>query len=441
MGLSTIAGRRVTHARVNMPAWGAWHADVAIDGDHELSGSVELKIADLTLTGTILSGGPSKGRSHFRMVAGAGGWGRVLRAKSYTTDSGVRLQTVLGDAATEAGETINLGSRSTERIGSAFVRQEGPAGLVLGLLAEDAWYIDEGGTTRLGRRATATLTAKATRVQTDPARRTVTLAAESISTILPGVIVDDIEAIDVEHEVTPKGLRSTIWGARGSTEGNTAAESIRKIVTALFPDAPFRGLSKYRVVTREGSRLNLQPVRVSTGMPSLRRVRVMPGVAGCEADVALGARVLVSFVDALPTDPVVVAFEDAEGDGFQPDALRLQAGGMAAGEHVMTVEGMTVFVHNLLFGLAALGLPASWLASGAITTVINAALAASNAPPAPPTAVAQVAAAPGIAAAMLSGPGTTIAPYSAAIASALSTKVANESGLFPSIGSKAVEAG
>lgn len=440
MGLSTLAGHRVTSAHATIPAWGAWYADVSIDGEVALSGVVDLKIADLTLRGTILSGGPHHGRSRFRIVAGAGGWAQTIARRSYTTDFGVRLKTVLGDAAEAVGETLDLGSRADERIGSAFVRQEGPAGRLLGQLADEAWYVDELGTTRLGRRATSTLSVGATRSEVDPAIGTVTLAAESIATILPGVVVDDIEAVDVEHEVTPMGLRSTIWGRRG-TDGARRLSAYRKIFEGLFPDLPFRGLYKYRVVTREGRRLNLQPIRASSGMPDIRRARVMPGVAGCDADVPMGARVIVSFLDALPTEPVVVGFEDPEGEGFIPDTLRLQAGGMVAGEHVMTVEGMTVFIHNLVFALATLGLPASWLASGAITTAINAALAASNAPPAPPTAVAQLAAAPGITAAMLTGPGTTSAPYAAAIASALSTKTPNASGLFPSLGSKSVEAG
>jgi hypothetical protein len=76
-------------------------------------------------------------------------------------------------------------------------------------------------------------------------------------------------------------------------------------------------------VTQEGERLNLQPVRVSLGMPDLLRVPVRPGVAGARADVALGSTVLVSFVNADPARPVVVGFEAPDGQGFAPLRLDL----------------------------------------------------------------------------------------------------------------------
>ena len=71
---ATLEGHRVTTARATIPAWGCWYADVSIDGEHALTGAVTLQIADLAMKGTVLSGGPAKGRSHFRIVAGAGGW-------------------------------------------------------------------------------------------------------------------------------------------------------------------------------------------------------------------------------------------------------------------------------------------------------------------------------------------------------------------------------
>lgn len=441
MGLSTLNGHRVTHARVNIPAWGVWHADASIDGEVTLTGVVELKISDLTLSGTVISGGPEKGRSSFRIVGGKGGWGNTIPAKSYANDAGVKLATVIVDAAREAGETLDETTIPTTRTGPAFVRPEDPACRVLEMLAPSAWYVGEDGITRFGRRSTVTYTGAATRTsQIDLARGTVTLAAESIATLLPGIVVDGLEAVDVEHEVTPKSLRTTIWGRRnGGTTRRLAA--LRAINEQLDPGGPFRGVWEYRVVTVSGKRLNLQPVQVSSGMPSLSRVPFRPGVAGCDVTAQLGSRVLVGFINEDPGRPYVAAFEDPDGEGFVPTTLDLRAGGMAGTEHVATIEGTVVLLHNVIVGLAALGLPATWLASGAITTVINAALAASNTPPAPPTEAAQIAAAPAQVSAMLTGPGTTSSAYTAAIAAALSTKVANDSGLFPSIGSPAVRAG
>jgi hypothetical protein len=436
--LSTLNGLRVTSARVTIPAWGCWFADVQVDGEHTLAGAATLKVADATYVGTILSGGPALGRSSFRIVAGGGGWGRTIAEKSYANDATVKFSTVIGDAAAAAGETIAV-IASTERTGPAYVRQAGPASDVLNLLAPQAWYVDEVGTTRLGARAASTLPAKVVRITPlDKALGKVVLAAESIAAILPGVVVDGMTAVDVEHSVSADGgLRSTVWGSTVPS----SLDSFRLILDALDPWRKYRGVTEHRVGALEGNRLNLQPVRSSTGMPFLSRVPVWPGVGGALTTVALGSRVLVGFVDSDPGRPYVAGFEDADGEGFVPTSINLQAGGMVGGEHIMTVEACAVLLHNVIFGLGAAALPSAWLVPGAIVGIINAALAAA-AVPAAPGLVAQAASAITIGGAMSTTPvvGNTSAPYAAAIAG-ISSKVSNVSGLFPSLGSKAVKAG
>lgn len=325
MGLTTAAitlgGNKCTDARIAIPAWGASYADVAVDGEVTLSGAVTLTIADLAVQMTVLSGGPAAGRSFFRLVAGAGGWGKSLPRRSYSNDAGVKLATVLGDAATAVGETLDPTTiDQSARLGSYFVRPAGLAGQLLEQLSPNAWYVGEDGKTRLGARPTSTLTATATATtQVDLARGTVTLASETIAGILPGLVVDGLTAVDVEHEASLKGgLRSRIWGKQGGGASRRLA-ALRAIIDQLDPDRAFRGIYEYRIVTQAGERLNLQTVRVSTGMPDLERVVVRPGVPGCKATHTLGSRVLVGFVNADPGAPVVLAFEDAEGPGF--DAL------------------------------------------------------------------------------------------------------------------------
>lgn len=443
MGLTvaTLNGHRVTSARATIPAWGRWYADASVDGEVTLTGAVTLKIADLTLAGTVLSGGPSKGRSHYRIVAGAGGWGKTIPAASYTNDAGTKLTKVLGDAAKLVGETIDTTSAASVRVGPGWTTQAGPASRLLEQLAPAAWYVGEDGVTRIGRRQATVYSGKATLGPVDHARGTVTLAAESIASIVPGVQVDGIEAIDVQHEISKDGLRSTIWGKTAASKSRRL-DAFRGIFDQLDPNRAFRGLTEYRVIEVNGERLDVEPVRVSTGMPVLRRVLARPGVPGCFGEPALLSRVLVAFANSEPGRPLVVAFEDAEGDGFQPTALSLLAGGMAGTEHVMTLESTVVLIHNVFAALGtAMTIPwAGATVQAALAAAINSALAA-QAAPAPQTEAAQIAAAIPLAATMLTGQlGSTVAPYSAAIA-ALSTKTSNDSGLFPSLGSKAVKTG
>jgi hypothetical protein len=330
---ATLNGHRVTEARLFIPAWGASYHDVSVDGEVTLSGSVTLAIADLTVQGTILSGGAAAGRSFFRVVAGAAGWGKIIPRKAYANDLGVKLATVLGDAAATCGETLDASTvDQAATLGPSWVRPEGPACRVLERVSPSAWYVGEDGKTRLGARTASTLSVQATRVsQINLARGTLTLASETIAGILPGVVVDGLTAVDVEHEVSEKGgLRTKLWGKRGGSVSRRLS-AWRAIIDQMDPDRLFRGVWEYRVVTQVANRLNLQPVRVSNGMPDLSYVYVRPGVSGCKAQVALGERVLVGFVDADPGRPVVLAHEDADGPGFVPTSLSLAGGGPAVG--------------------------------------------------------------------------------------------------------------
>jgi hypothetical protein len=326
MSTATLEGRRVTHARAHLPAWGVWWAEASLDEEAALTGRVSLKIADLTLSGTIISGGIGpKGRASYRLAGGAGSWGRSIPAKSYANDAGLKASTVLADAATACGEALDAATLPATRLGPAFVREAAPAARVLEQVAPAGWYVGEDGTTRIGRRAAVTLATPASIASIDRAVGTVALAADSIATIIPGITVEGLEAVDVLHELAPgTALRSTLWAA-GIASTTRRLSGMRRILEQLDPRRRYRGIYEYRIVTQEGERVNLQPIRVSIGMPDLSRVPVRPGVSGARADLALGSRVLVGFIEADPARPVVLAFEDAEGDGFSPTILEFNA--------------------------------------------------------------------------------------------------------------------
>lgn len=325
----TINGRTILRGRVCVPAWGAWYADLEIDGEKPLSGTagaVTIVLHDLTLQGTVLSGGASYGRSSFRIVGGKGGWGRTLSKKSYANDAQVKLSTVVGDAAREAGETFDATTAGDARLGPAWTRPTGPACRVIEQVAPSAWYVGVDGVTRLGKRATVTYTGKAARVSPiDRAGRRLVLAADVLAPLVPGAVVDGLEALDVVHNVDPEsGLRTTVYG-KGIATTSKLLDAYRKMLDQLDPDRAFRGTFEYRVVLLSANRVDLQPVLVSTGMPDLQRVPVRPGLAGAKSQLALGSRVLVTWVNADPARPEVVAFEDADGEGFKPVITEIDA--------------------------------------------------------------------------------------------------------------------
>jgi hypothetical protein len=168
-------------------------------------------------------------------------------------------------------------------------------------------------------------TAKADRVTpVDKARRRLTLAAESIATLLPGATVDGLDVLDVVHVVADGALRSTVYG-RGGGEASWMLDAYRRIFDQLDPDRLFRGTYEYRVVSQTGNRLDLQPVLSSTGMPDLQRVPVMPGLSGAKSGLKLGSVVLVTWINADPGRPIVTSFEGADGDGHKPLTTEIDA--------------------------------------------------------------------------------------------------------------------
>lgn len=324
MSLATLNGNSVTRARVHVPAWGRWWADLDLAEPVEQSGAAALVVAGQAMAGTIVTGGAANGRAAYRVVGGAGGWGRTLRAKPYNDDGGVRLRTVLGDAAAEVGET--LADVPSSLLGPHYARPDAPAYDLLNLQASQNWYVDFAGVTRIGQRAATTYTGTAPRVRVDPLAQVIELAVDSIAGLVPGVQVDSKRpATDVHFELDPERLTARVYYAASPLTQRLKAWA--DILYGLDPRARYRGSFEYRVVTQSGERLNLQPVYAASKMPDLANVpvRLAPGV---KAMHMLGSLVMVAFADADPSRPYVFAGDAADAPGWMP--LTLELGGPLA---------------------------------------------------------------------------------------------------------------
>lgn len=314
----TLNGHAATAALLTIPGVGLWYAGVDLAEAIELSGAVTITVLDTSWRGFVVAGGVVDGRARYRVVAGAGGWGRTLPARAYANDAGLRTSKLTADAAAEAGEPAPTNA-PTETRGPHFNRDAAPASFVLNLLAPHAWYAGADGIVTFGARPAVAASALPV-TERNPAARSVTLAlADSAVGIVPGIACEFGTAADVEIEAGPDGLRARLYVAVASRRASAFARLLR----AHDPGARFRGVHEYRVVTQSGERLNLQPVRSRARLPDLARVPVRAGVPGVKAIHAPGAQVLVAFIDGDPSRPAVVGFDAPDQPGWMPTQLEL----------------------------------------------------------------------------------------------------------------------
>ncbi len=440
MAVVTLENLAVTNCTLHVPAWGCWHANIVLASEKTLSGKVTLKFGDAAYKGAVVSGGVYLGRSHYKIVGGAGGWGKQVSAKSYANDAGVKASLVLGDLASEVGETLVVSA--DKAVGVAFVRHAGRASQALQEIFPSGWYVDETGTTRTGARASSTLRRKVTQGETDKATGTVQILSDEIADLVPGLVLPEGVVSDAVHELTAEGVRTTLRLSQNSTVSRLPG-AIAALGQQLAPSNRYLGIFEYRVVDLTGNRANLQPVRKATGLPDLLRVPIR-GPGGVDVEPVLGARCLVGFVDGDPASPYVAAFEEIDGEGFTPTMINLTAGSQVGGEHLATVEATCLLIYNTLVALLSTAGGGPLIAAAlqpligpAILTALTAQVA-----PAPTGTTAQNAAATAQLAGFATGaaPATTSLYFASAI-SGLSAKTPNVSGKFPSIGCKARKGG
>jgi hypothetical protein len=313
MTFATLEGHSLQRACVTVPKWGLWWADAHLVEPETLSGAVALKLADKELNGTIIAGGVAEGKASYRIVGGAGGWGKAISQpkKPYRNDAGMKISSVIGDAARIVGETVE--DVPTTRVGQHYAMVNGTASDVLNLLTPRSWRVDFDGVTRFGERETVVYEGEGTVTRIVPDGSIFEIATDEIGDLLPGVTVEGSQpATDVEYNLTSEKLTVKVYCGTDSRR----LRAWRKLVLALFPWLQYVGVFEYVVVSQTGERLNLQPLRVATGMPELSGVPVRPGVASFKSTATPGAHVLVAFADRDPSRPQVIAHDAPDAPGF-----------------------------------------------------------------------------------------------------------------------------
>lgn len=324
----TLGGEPVSTVRLVLPDRGVWWADVELELAPALSGRVALRIGDREWSGTVDAqrSGTHMERGRARLVGGAGGWGTLLDAKHYHSDAGVSARLVIEDAARGAAETVSIETAVGQRsLGIDYVRTAGPASRALAdalRAARATWWVDAEGVTQVAAARPIVEADPSTYevLEANPAERTVTLACDDVAAVGVGSrlttrLDTPVTVRELEVRVDVSAVRLI---ARGSPPSDGASALLRSLVENVTNEHVW-GIWRYRVTQRSGDRLELQAVRRDAGLPDVLPISMWPGVAGSHAQVALGAEVLVEFIEGDRTMPVVRAFAGKDGVGHVPD--------------------------------------------------------------------------------------------------------------------------
>jgi hypothetical protein len=184
MSFATLSGVRVVTLSLTIPIYGMWSADVVLATEAPVDTQTKLVVGNLSLKGAVYRQSSFVGRRSCRVIAGYGGWNMTVPKQHYQLEAGVKLSTVIGDAANAVGEHVDV--PVDRSLGRDWVRPNGPASDTLRRLAEASWYIDTDGTTRLAAWPLRPVRSQFNVIDFRSARGVAVVATEDFAAWLPG---------------------------------------------------------------------------------------------------------------------------------------------------------------------------------------------------------------------------------------------------------------
>lgn len=326
-----VNGRSVARSLISVPGEGVWFADLDLTEAEPLDGRVSITLGASTLSATVdpSATGTYGLRRRVRVLGGAGGWGKQLKAQGYRNDAGVKASLVAADAAAACGETLGTFAGAVPRLGSHYLRFAGPASKALENAARGVpWWVAYDGVTHVAARPESTPDPAAYEtISYSPRHGVLRLQVNDLAAVGIGSrITKDLDAPVVirsfELEATANGLRMRAWCGEG--RGTNLIASLRRIVQRTT-DQRITWPVRYRIGAMSGDRADLQIVKKGSGAPDALSVPLWPGAPSVHFEPATGAEVIVQFVDGDPADPVVMGFAGRGSQGALAKRLILGA--------------------------------------------------------------------------------------------------------------------
>lgn len=343
----TLGGKLIATLHVEIPLTGIASAEIELDSGSVLTGRQTLVTGDLSQVGTIIDGGTTTGRGRYHWIAGAAGWREEIPERGYGA-SIVRRSSVLRDAAEACGETIAIGVPDINLglpTNNGYVRPRGPAWDVIRALGVP-WYVDTAGVTQIAARpALAAYTDGALEeAYPEDGRLVIVPNAERIAGYLPGRTFGGAVIATTWIDASPgEPIRVTLWTRPTGETSHDLRASLDGIHAQNAAPARFYGRYRYRCVSRNGTLYGIEPIDTTLGLPKIDNRSLWFGIPGFDArlmDTPTGSEeitvvlpiVIVTFLDGLPSQPVIDGFQRKGDAGDIPlesslDADQVKLGG------------------------------------------------------------------------------------------------------------------
>lgn len=325
--MNTVNGSPIGDWKLCVGYRGLWFldADCFDVAELDLAEQVTVKLGDLTLLGKATAGPAYLDQRSIQVVAGNGGWGSVLPARSYHNDAGVKVATVLADLAKAAGETI--GTVPETRLGADFFRESGLASTALeAAIKSTNWFVDYDGVTQISdREATSPDPAHYSVLSYSPRRNDAKLSVDDPSVVTVGsqleIAGQTLTVRSLKLESKGNKLLCEVWFGDATNAGNYSDDGdlllriIRKELSKML-----LGVYRYRVVRMNNDRADIQPVDESAGLPNASNVELAFAVL---PQLAPSCEVGVIFLNGDRSEPRIISCAGATRANHQPTRLDL----------------------------------------------------------------------------------------------------------------------
>lgn len=330
MTWASLNGQQVLSARVTIPYYGRWVADVAVAIAATTPTSNALTLGDLVLNGYEFRSTDYAGQFLARLAGGAGGWGKQVAPRAYQSPAGIRLSLVLGDVAREVGESVVVDSAADVLFGSYYIREAGPASRVLRQLAGGVWWVAPDGTTHVGARDTSAIASHFDVIKYDGSRGLVEVATETLVDWMPGrtftapTLPSSLVVGSVTHTVTNEGAsRMAVLVAADQTAASRLTGPIEAFERESEPRRTYHGVYDYVIQTQD-TQPHAVPSDPTLGLPNVQAP--IQNLNGGTIKPTVGASCAVVFLDGNPTKPRIIGGPADEVDIADADGACIRDG-------------------------------------------------------------------------------------------------------------------